>query len=130
MIEINEKTIGIWAVHLGSRGDWLGHLARGAKGIELKYRFRWYRDDKLYEESKDKKNWYRVESRAMSEAQGIEVVRGAYQEILTASVRNKGWELLRGERSVEEFMAELFAMPGMNHKMLDAEGNEIPEGNT
>lgn len=123
---INEQTIGMWNVALGERGNWLAHLARDDKGIVLTYRFRWYRDDKTYD-SGDKKNWYRAESKTMNASQGIEVMRRTFNEIMAASARNKGWELLRGERSMDDFMTELFKMPGMHHKTIDADGNEVEE---
>lgn len=117
MLMIDEKTIGLWSVALGDSGNWLALLARKDQGITLTYRFRWYRDDKVYD-SKDKKNWYQVEAKSTSPERGIEITRKAFNDILHASVANKGWELLRGERNMEEFMAELVKMPGMHAKTV------------
>lgn len=122
---LDENTLGIWSVHLGA-GNWLAQLAREGDKLVLTYRFRWYRDDRVYD-SQDNKSWFRAETKSLDIGRGVEAARRLYGEILQANPTNKGWELLRGERSVDEFFDKLFTMPGMHHKVLDAQGNEVPE---
>jgi hypothetical protein len=65
MIEIRERTY-VWAqwvveFEIDVPGNWMACLLRQeGEPPELLYRFRYYVDDKLGEESEDERNWYRV----------------------------------------------------------------------
>lgn len=59
MIEISEKTVGVWFVQCSERIDWMAHIAevKPEEEYKLTYRFRHYKDDKVFE-SQDEKHWF------------------------------------------------------------------------
>jgi hypothetical protein len=59
MIEFSEDMVGIWFVGLPD-SDWLASIFMEDGKACLVYRFRYHVDDKAFD-SKDKKNWYRME---------------------------------------------------------------------
>lgn len=76
MIEFTEDTIGIWFVGLPD-SDWLASIFMEDGKACLVYRFRYHVDDKSFD-SKDKKNWYRLEPKSVEEGdldKLLEVVR-------------------------------------------------------
>lgn len=119
MIEIGDATIGMWCVSLPA-GDWLAHLGRLQDGhtFELVFRFRWYRDDKVFD-SADEKSWTRMRSKpGDTEATAIAMARFAYQELIDRTGSGRHWELMRGARSAVEFAQLLRSMPGMASKQV------------
>ena len=135
-IPISDKTIGVWRVQLPG-GNWLAHLFhngsptprseytaqstwRGAHARRLAalpvhimvYRFRWDKDDR------DERPWAICALRpGTPQADAIEKVRQAQDRLMTYGLG--GWELLRGERSLAEFLAALREMPGMTIAATD-----------
>jgi hypothetical protein len=61
MIVIDEKLVGMWQVGL-PKSDWLAGVREivPEEKYELVYRFRYYKDEKVFE-SQDTKNWYKAE---------------------------------------------------------------------
>ncbi len=59
MIEFSEDMVGVWFVGLQD-SDWLASIFMEDDKACLVYRFRYHVDDKSFD-SKDKKNWYRME---------------------------------------------------------------------
>lgn len=119
--EITERSIGIWQCALQD-GNWLAHLGRDEQGfLVLDYRFRWYRDDKVWE-SQDVKRWYRVKSKNVNEPVEaiIELVRTLQKGLAAMNAQGQGWEILRGGRTVEEFTDLLTSMPGTHTQTLPA----------
>lgn len=60
MIEFDEKIVAIWYVStIPDKQDWMAALreVEPDQKYHLKYRFRYYRDDKIFD-SDDKRNWY------------------------------------------------------------------------
>lgn len=58
---IDEKTVGIWFLPTTENQDWMAtvrEIEPDAK-YELVYRFRYYKDDKVFD-SEDEKNWYKA----------------------------------------------------------------------
>lgn len=122
-IEITERSIGIWQCAVPG-GDWLAHLGRDEQGLlVLDYRFRWYRDGKVWD-SQDTKNWYRVKAKAASEPveELIDLIRKMWEGLtsLCSAERAAGWEILRGGRTVEEFTDLLTSMAGTHTQHLPA----------
>ena len=135
-IPISEKTIGMWRVELPG-GNWLAHLFhngtstsrseyipetawRGAHARRLAalpvhimvYRFHWDKD------GRDERPWAICGLRpGTPQADAIERVSQAQDRLMTYGLR--GWELLRGERSMAEFFAALREMPGMTITVAD-----------
>jgi hypothetical protein len=113
-MELDERTLGFWCVELG-HGNWLAHLTQDRDGeLILTYRFRWYRDDKTFD-SADERKWYTVRPRDRNKSKMIEVIREMFQKLCEAN-GHSGWELLKGERSFDEFLALLAEMPGISMK--------------
>jgi len=111
--EISEQTVGLWYVELPN-GNWLASINRITDGtVQLDYRLRWFRDDKLFDESNDVRNWYRLKTN--DEKKLLETTRAIFSQLTETF---KGWELMRGGRSVEEFLDELGRMPGMHMKRV------------
>lgn len=118
-LEIGERTIGMWSVELG-HGNWLAHLALTGDGkLELTYRFRWYNDDLIGRDSKDERNFYHAVLRNTSVPEAIAKLREVF-ETMRDSAHGRGWELLKGERSIEEFASLLEQMPGIYRQELPA----------
>lgn len=115
-IELDDSLVAIWNAALPN-GDFLcGLRRRPTGGWEALYRFRYYRDDKLFEDSADERHWYKVTFRhAPSEDEVIAELR-SMMDLLP----QPQWEILRGARSTEEFAKLLYAMPGIHHKTVDA----------
>lgn len=133
---ISDKTIGMWRVEVPG-GNWLAHLFhnggstprsecipetawRGAQARRLAalpvhimvYRFRWGKD------GRDERPWAICALRpGTPQADAIEKVRQAQDRLMTYGLG--GWELLRGERSLAEFLAALREMPGMTIAATD-----------
>lgn len=109
-IQIGEATIGMWCVHMGE-GNMLMHLGRSPDGkFALNYRFRWYRDDKI-EDSADEKHYYSG-TLSGTESEVLRKLRESFEHFLDHS-GGQGWELIKGERSAEEYAEALKAMPGI-----------------
>ena len=91
-IEITKETIGIWFVELGGSQDWLGAVWRTDEGTILRYRFRYYVDDKTFD-SDDKKSWYEVGPMKKTEEEAIEMARYVVK-MLAEKAGSKSWETL------------------------------------
>lgn len=113
-IEIGDNTIAMWCIELGNAGNWLAHLARGGPNGKylLDYRFRYYVDD-LVQNSRDRRNWYRGELSGRSDDEMLRKLRRVFDE-MRGAMGGRGWELVRGARSVEEFTRALGKMPGIH----------------
>lgn len=125
--EVDENLIGIWFVTL-PKGDWMGAMSRvpgDRDRFQLTYRFRWYRGPGVFDDSKDEKNWWRME--ADNIAKGVDVMHAAASVMADRAKRSgeKGigemWELLRGTGTVEQFMKQLLKLPFIHHKKVSAE---------
>jgi len=107
MIEIDENIIGLWFASIPN-GDLMAALSRRANGnLEINYRFRYYRDEKVWD--KDKKNWYRVVLKGHDEEHVLTTMRAMF---MMTQVRNGAdplgyYELLRGSMTPKEFAEEL-----------------------
>lgn len=115
MIKLDDDTIGLWFVTIPEKNgeiktDWLAGLGKEADGqLVLQCRFRHYRDDKTFE-SKDKKNWYRVEISDEDVDHAIATVRelaaGLWKEF-----GGKRYEVLMGPAGLERLTHEWMQLP-------------------
>lgn len=127
-IEITERSIGIWQCAVPG-GDWLAHLGRDEQGfLILDYRFRWYRDDNVWD-SQDIKRWYRVKAKLVSEPveEMIDLTRKMWEGLasLYPSEDRAAWEILRGGRTVEEFTDLLTSMAGTHTQHIPAKESPL-----
>lgn len=109
-IEITERTIGIWFLLLEEKSDWMAALWHEDDGVHLSYRFRYYRDDKLDETSKDRKSWYSLTTGETAQV-SVRAIRDLIEGMQEELGAGQSWEILMGERSVEEFTEEFISMP-------------------
>lgn len=116
MIEIGEHTIGVWCVAM-SGSDWLAHLRRQDDGtFEFVYRFRYHADDRVFD-STDRKSWTRVVTkRGEPETHAIDIARFTFHRLIGVTGASRHWELMRGERPVDDFLLMLGRLPGMHVK--------------
>jgi hypothetical protein len=93
-------------------GDWLAHLGQEEDGgFQLTYRFRWYRDEKGFD-SIDDRNWYAYKIKpGESVDKLLAVTRQTFQKFIDSDYA--GWELMRGERTADEFAELLASMPNV-----------------
>ena len=116
---IDETLIGIWFVDLSHEDqDWLGTLRYNDDGdYEMVYRHRYYVDDKNFD-SEDKKSWYEgtIEKERYTEEEIITETRGFVAKLSAFADDAPTFELIKGERSVEEFMVEFRALPFVHAK--------------
>ena len=87
-IKLDNDTIGVWFLRVAHDQDFTGALAPVESGLELTYRFRYYRGDqsKQFEESEDVLNFYKVTMPGHDRDQGIAKVR----EILNMLLEKRG----------------------------------------
>jgi hypothetical protein len=123
VIELGEKTVGIWRVELPPsepthpRGaNVMVHLACIKEGLarhRIDVTSRAYVDDIIEaHRSQDRRAHYQITSRSSRE-----VVLARCRHLVEALCRQNGgksWELMRGGRTAEEFAEALGQMPGMH----------------
>lgn len=130
-IQMTDQTLAIWCIEIrqagGDEGNWMGFLQRQEKGYLFEYRFRWYVDDKKHD-SADRRSFYTIAFNPMTFTPGVaadmEAVRHG-REIFEITKTMEGsmssWELVRGARSMEEFMDALASMPGVSMKKVKSQ---------
>ena len=111
MITIDEKTVGIWNLQTTESQDWLCSIRElvADEKYELMYRFRYGKDDKIFD-SEDKKNWYRGEvSGTRNYVLGS--IRAVAQTLAGVAVGSLCEVMNNGD--VKEFLEKIAEMPGM-----------------
>jgi hypothetical protein len=106
---LDEKIVGIWFIGWEKR-DWMAgvrELEPEAK-YELTYRFRYHKDDGIFE-SEDKKSWY---SGTLSGTRAFVVasIKSMARGFATAS-DGKLYEVLNDDRDLDKFMRVFQEMP-------------------
>lgn len=122
-ILFTENTVGVWAVDLLNRSDFLGGVWREGDEYVMAYRFRYYEDDKTFD-SKDRKNWYeaRIPADRAEEQELIDAMREVVRMMWKGS-GGKRYEILMGAGGIEQMMADLKKWPmiTMKTEKLDAD---------
>ena len=105
-MQLNENTLGIWyCLTIPHKQDFLLTLNRvDEKSYDITYRFRYYNSDDPFDEN-DEKRWASAKTENQSEEQVIASVHSVL-EALSSISGNDYTEILRGDRSFEEFMEE------------------------
>lgn len=129
MIEIDEKTVGIWLLSLDPFTDWLGALREEDSGYRLTYRLRFYdpRDpDNDPFSGKDVKKWYQMKTE-LPRGEALMKVQGVVLDLERRS-GNKAHEVLMSERGVKGFLDEMALCSGFKMKVMDRfPGEEMPK---
>lgn len=119
MIEINESSLGIWYVSAPGE-DWLGHLGHAPDGrLEFSYRTRVYTDGKVFD-SADLRIWRKIKAKSPdhSLSKMIQTIQAVVSYLIIDEPKARTWELIRGERSLAEFLDLLCAMPSVHHRFV------------
>jgi hypothetical protein len=113
-MEITDKLVGIWFAELDNDSDFLMQVNEEEDHYHLEYRFRYYHSDDPFD-PKDVKNWYagKVEKahvKGLKEV--ITKVRGATEMLVgMAGESAKVHEMLKGDKTTDEFVEEFMAQP-------------------
>ena len=116
-ILLDEKLIGFWTAEFPGGNFALGLRQDGGK-ILIDYRFRYYRDDKLFPESQDEMHWYHMESEAADRDEALEIVRGLGEQAFE-DMGIEVHEVLMGPEGLEEFMKRFEALPSITKRKLN-----------
>lgn len=110
MIEMDDKIVAIWFLSTTPEQDWMAavRVIEEDRKYELVYRFRYYKDDKVFD-SDDKKNWYKGEITA-TRSYVIAALRLVGQTMASAH-GNQLYELLNEDGDIGKFMREFEKMP-------------------
>lgn len=111
-IEITKDTIGIWYMKIGDDQDWMAGLTKVEDGLKLQYRFRYYKDDKVWD-SKDEKRWYEGVLHHPLETV-LPVIRALVRHMreLDGDIPEEDcYELMMGDTGLDIFMTRLSMMP-------------------
>lgn len=114
-IALTDATLALWSAEYPN-GNWMAHLARGAEAgsYDLTVRRRAYVDDKLWPESADELRSWMVRFKSASDAAAIERTRLCWKMLASNSGSEPAWELVRGLRTLDEFVTALAAQPGIH----------------
>ncbi len=110
MLVFDDALEAVWFVQFEG-GDWLGGLMRRETGFELRFRWRYYRDEKAFNSS-DIKNEYRwLIPRDLEKA--LTDVAFVVRTIVMAK-RGRPYQCIREGRTTEAMARYWFALP-FNH---------------
>lgn len=118
MMTLDEKIVGIWYLTtIFNHQDWMAAVREiePNQKYELKYRFRYYKDNKQFD-SEDKKNWYEGTFTG-TRSYVIAAIRFTAKE-LEKRADGDLYELLN-EHGLDQFMREFEKMPFVFMRMLD-----------
>jgi hypothetical protein len=105
-VEISERTIGLWFMSLNETTDFLAGLQSMDEGFELRYRFRYYKEESPWSD-KDEKHWYTVRiDKSKSKAEAIQATQLVVR-LLEEKSGQQCDELLVRNGDTSTFMAEL-----------------------
>jgi hypothetical protein len=112
-IILDEKIVGLWNFHMKTpEGDYLAAIRELERDVkyELTYRFRYYKDDKVWD-SKDEKHWCQG---TLSGTRHYAV--SSFQMIVNMLAKMQGsptYEVLMDEKGLDDFMRRVEALPSM-----------------
>jgi len=116
-IVLDDNIVGIWYVLTGEKEDFMLAISKCPEGLELVYRHRYYHSDDPWDE-KDHKSWYRMVTSKTDVQRAIETAREMVQGVAMIAVKMgrlmppaQVFELVRGDKSVEQFAEVLKSMP-------------------
>ena len=107
---LDESVLAIWYYDFPG-GNFMANMRRLEPGrLKVTYRFRYHRDDKAFD-SADEKNWYEgIWRDVRDEALAVEAFGAACREAAPTKV----YQIIRGNRTLDEFMDEFLAQPFIN----------------
>lgn len=119
MIDLNENTycLGLWYLE-GDGKDWLAAVTRDGDGpMTLRYRFRYYVDDKAFD-SNDRKNWYKATCPPhLTEDEIVASIDALVSKMVSEGMRKPWRRVVRG--GAEKTMTALRAAPFVHIQTRD-----------
>lgn len=109
-VQVDNAIVGIWLV-ISKDGPWVLTLERTEDGKTI---LKDYMKGVLRE---------RKEVRDVDVPEVLKGVRRAVRKIMEETESDKGWEALRGARSMEEYMDVLRRLPGFKEKVSEGSKN-------
>jgi hypothetical protein len=124
-VEFTERTLAVWYADIGPpnnpEGNWVASIEQVLDGAnyELTYRFRWYRDEKIFD-SDDERSGATLRNPELDKL--IETCRAWVA--LHAARGSKTYELMRGSDSMQQFFERLRTAPFAHVKQVSKEEYE------
>src|ERR1700730_9078855 len=110
-ILLNEDILAVWFVDVSETSNWCAGLSKHPSGTRLLERMRYYERNSP-PDSPDRRDWYEEISRDSPE-EAIERVRARLRSASPFAQGNP-YELIRGNRTLEEFVEEFMRAPFMH----------------
>lgn len=109
MITLDAQVVGIWFLTISPTSDWMLCLRELEADVryEIIYRFRYYKDDKVFE-TEDKKSWYRATGEG-TRAFSIAAMRMMAAEMARVA-SGPSYEIMN-DKGIEDFMRRFMDMP-------------------
>lgn len=126
-MKLDDSVVAMWQIELRLKaedvaveGNWVAILSKDDKGYVLDFRYRWYRDDEIGQDSKDTRHFYqaRMGAEITDDDAAVRHAREVYDFTRKKSESSHSWELVRGKRTMDEFMELMATMPGMHMKKV------------
>ncbi len=130
-IQLTEDIVGIWFVNLSNSSDWMSALTDAGDSWLIEYRFRYYADDsgEVFD-TNDEKRW-RSGTALKSKVSAKKVLKSCsdiYNMLVkTAGTTAGNHEVLRGDKTFDEFMEEFMALDCVHAKKMSKEEAGIIE---
>jgi hypothetical protein len=119
-MKFDENTRGVWyCPTIPGEQDFLLTLNRiDEEHYGITYGFRYYNSDDPFDE-KDRKSWYSGEVTGKSEEEVVDVINNQIMKAISSLNDGEGFtEVLRGDRSLEEFMDEFLEQDFVHAKKV------------
>ncbi len=111
---IDNSVVGTWRVPFKDSNFIATVNKLSNNEYEMKWRWRYYVDDKVGAESNDRKKWSRLIAKS-NEEEMIQKVRAVVRATVAAADEATHYnEILMGEDGLEAFTAKLLALDGMH----------------
>jgi len=124
-IALTENVLGIWFVNLTEDSDWMCALTDADDKWLIEYRFRYYCDDSGDAfDTDDEKNWYtatldKADTSRETVLRKQTLVYKALRDM--AGTTDGNYELLRSDKTYEDFMEEFMELPFVHAKSVSRE---------
>ncbi|MFL6600760.1 MAG: hypothetical protein ACJ8R9_05460 [Steroidobacteraceae bacterium] len=107
-ILLNEDILAVWFVDVSETSNWCAALSKHPLGTRLMGRMRYYERNSP-PDSEDQKDWFEEILRDSPE-EAIEKVRARFRSA-SAFAQSKPYELIRGNRTLDDFVEEFLQAP-------------------
>jgi hypothetical protein len=121
---LNDDILAVWFLDVSETSNWLAALSKHPLGTRLSGRMRYYERNSP-PDSEDQKEWFEEISRDCPE-EAIERVRARLRS-QSRFAQGNPYELIRGKRTLDEFVEEFLRAPFVHVSHLTGEaGAPLP----